>query len=37
VGERGAWEVPVGGLRGESEGNEFFRRVSGAMEVVMEK
>jgi hypothetical protein len=24
VGERGTWEVPVGGLRGESEGNEFF-------------
>jgi len=24
VGERGTWEVPVGGLRGESEGNEIF-------------
>ena len=37
MGERGTWEVPVGFLRGETEGNGFFRRVSGATEVVNEK
>lgn len=37
MGERGTWEVPVGGLRGESEGNEFFSGSFGAREVVIEK
>ena len=38
VRERGTWEVPVGGIRGETEGNDFlFQRVSGAIEVVNEK
>ena len=33
MGERGTWEVPVGGLREMN----FFGRVSGAREVVIEK